>query len=73
MNKASIAIVIPVYNVENYIKKTLDSVKNQLSKPDEVIIINDGSTDNSAKIIKDYRNLNNWRIINKKKRRPWFN
>ena len=53
MKKSTIAIVIPVFNVENYVRQTLESVKNQLSQPDEVIIINDGSTDSSSKIIDD--------------------
>ncbi len=65
MSKISIAIVIPVYNVENYVKQTLDSVKNQISSPDEVIVINDGSTDNSGNIITAYNHLENWRIIHK--------
>ena len=65
MNKTTIAIVIPVFNVEKYVKQTLDSVKNQLSRPDEVIIINDGSTDNSSRIINNYNNEEGWRIIHK--------
>ncbi len=65
MTKITIAIVIPVYNVEKYVAQTLDSVKNQLSNPDEVIIINDGSTDNSSQIINRYNYLEGWRIIHK--------
>ena len=65
MKKNSIAIIIPVFNVENYVAETLESVKNQLSNPDEVIIINDGSTDNSGQIIDKYRNLEGWKIIHK--------
>ena len=37
MNKTTIAIVIPVFNVEKYVKQTLDSVKNQLSRPDKLL------------------------------------
>ncbi len=65
MSKITIAIVIPVFNVEKYVKQTLDSVKNQLSSPDEVIVINDGSTDNSSQIINNYNNLEGWKIIHK--------
>ena len=54
MNEQKISIIIPVYNVEKYVKETLISVKNQSSMPDEVIIINDGSTDNSFNIVKTY-------------------
>ena len=63
MKKSTIAIVIPVFNVENYVKQTLESVKNQLSQPDEVIIINDGSTDSSSKIIDEYSNFKSWMTI----------
>ena len=65
MNKITIAIVIPVFNVEKYVKQTLESVKNQLSNPDEVIVINDGSTDKSSQIINTYSNLEGWKIIHK--------
>lgn len=54
------SIIIPVYNVEAYIKKCLDSVVNQTYKDYEVIIINDGSTDHSMEIAKDYH----FKIIN---------
>ena len=63
MNNSTISIVIPVYNVEKYVKETLISVKNQNSEPDEVIIINDGSTDNSYEIIKEFSELNKWKIF----------
>ena len=46
MNK--ISIIIPVYNVEKYIGKCLDSIINQTYKNLEIIVINDGSTDNSG-------------------------
>lgn len=49
-----ISVIIPVYNVEKYIKKCLDSVVNQTLKNIEIIIVNDGSPDNSFKIIKEY-------------------
>ena len=55
MNNPKISIIIPVYNVEKYIKETLISVKNQSIKPNEVIIINDGSTDNSFNIVKNVK------------------
>jgi len=49
-----ISIIIPVYNVEPYIKKCLDSVINQTYKNIEILCINDGSTDNSGKICDEY-------------------
>ena len=63
MERSTITIVIPVYNVENFVNETLLSVKNQISQPDEVILINDGSTDNSSNILKNYKNLHGWKII----------
>ena len=48
------SIVIPVYNVEDYIKRTLDSVFNQTEKDFEVIVVDDDCTDNSMEIVKDY-------------------
>jgi glycosyltransferase involved in cell wall biosynthesis len=50
-----ISIIIPVYNMENYINQCLDSVFNQTHKNIEVIIINDGSIDNSENIINEYK------------------
>lgn len=49
------SIIIPVYNVEKYIKRCLDSVFNQTFKDYEVIVINDGSTDSSMEKIKPYK------------------
>ena len=66
MNNPTISIIIPVYNVEKYIKETLISVKKQSSRPDEVIIINDGSTDDSFKIVKDLKDSDNWKIFETK-------
>lgn len=48
------SIIIPVYNVEKYIKKCIDSIVDQTFKDYEVIIINDGSTDKSISIVKKY-------------------
>jgi len=49
-----ISVVIPVYNKEKYIAKTLQSVLNQKFTNFELIIVDDGSTDNSASIIKSF-------------------
>ena len=49
-----ISVIVPVYNVEKYIEKCLDSLKNQTMKDIEFIIVNDGSTDNSQRIIDKY-------------------
>lgn len=63
------SIVIPVYNVENYLNKCLDSILNQTYKDYEVIIVNDGSTDNSLSIIENYESkFKNIDIINQENR-----
>ncbi len=60
-----ISVIIPVYNLENYINKGLISVENQTFKDFEAIIVNDGSTDNSEKIITAFLDKNhNFRLIN---------
>lgn len=51
-----ISILIPVYNVEDYIEDCLNSIVNQTYKNIEIIIIDDGSTDNSCEIIKKFLN-----------------
>ena len=53
-DKVLLSIIIPVYNTENYIEKCLTSVFNNLPKYTEVIVINDGSPDESEKIIKRF-------------------
>ena len=49
-----ISIVIPIYNTAKYLPKCLDSILNQTYKNLEIILIDDGSTDNSGKIADDY-------------------
>lgn len=57
-----ISVVIPVFNVEKFLSECLTSVTNQTYKNLEIIIINDGSSDNSPKIIKEFQQKDN-RII----------
>jgi len=51
---AKISVVVPVYNTEKYLRKCLDSLINQTFQDIEIICVNDGSTDNSAKILEEY-------------------
>ena len=60
MKKPKFSIIVPVYNTEKYLKRCLDSIKSQSFKDYEVIIVNDGSTDNSSDIISKYP----YKIIN---------
>jgi len=50
-----VSVIVPVYNVENYLVKCLDSLVNQTYKNVEIIVVNDGSPDNSQAIINDYQ------------------
>lgn len=54
-NLPLISIIIPVYNVEKYLREALDSVVNQTYTNLEIIIVNDGSTDNSLNICNEYK------------------
>lgn len=57
-----VSIIVPVYNVEKYLDKCLDSIVNQTYKNLEIILIDDGSTDDSGKICEKYMQIDN-RII----------
>ena len=57
-----ITIIVPVYNVEHYLDKCLDSLINQTYKNLEIIVINDGSIDNSGIICQEYAQKDN-RIV----------
>ena len=63
--KIDISLIVPVYNVEKYLKRALTSVENQTFKNFEVIIVNDGSTDGSLEIISEFVDRNkNFTLIN---------
>ena len=57
--EALISIIVPVYNVERYIYKCIDSLVNQTYKNIEIILVDDGSTDNSGKICDEYSQKDN--------------
>ena len=58
-----VSIIVPVYNVEQYLSRSLDSILSQTYKNIEVICINDGSTDNSLEVLEYYRRLDNRIVI----------
>ena len=49
-----VSIIIPVYNTEKFLNRCVDSVINQKFNNFEIILVNDGSKDNSLKIYRDY-------------------
>ncbi|MDM1369578.1 glycosyltransferase [Myroides marinus] len=61
-NTPLISVIIPVYNVQDYVAECLDSIINQSYQNLEIIVINDGTKDNSATICKEYA-LKDTRII----------
>lgn len=63
----AISVIIPVYNVEKYLRRCLDSVLNQTFQDWEAICVNDGSPDNSAEILDEYAARDSrFKVINKK-------
>lgn len=62
-----ISVIIPIYNAENSIERCLDSIIPQLSNQDEIILLNDGSKDQSIKILREYEKEYPFiRVIDKK-------
>ncbi len=66
MNDIKLSLIIPVYNSESYLYKCLESAVNQTLQQIEIIIINDGSTDSSVDIIKEFLADNRIVFINQK-------
>ena len=54
MKRPLVSIIVPVYNVEKYLARCLDSLINQTFKDIEIICVNDGSPDNSLNILENY-------------------
>ena len=64
---SKVSILVPIYNVEKYLRQCLDSLVNQTLNDIEIICINDGSTDKSLSIINEFANKDNRiKVINKK-------
>ena len=62
-----VSVIVPVYNVEQYLSDCLESICRQTLKGIEIIVVNDGSTDNSLSIIKSFQQkYSNIKLINKK-------
>lgn len=54
MKKPDISIIVPIYNSEEYLAQTIDSIINQTIKNIEIVLVNDGSTDNSLAVCEEY-------------------
>ena len=61
-----VSVIVPVYNMEQYLRECLDSIVLQTLSEIEIIVINDGSTDHSLDILREYKTVDHrFRIINK--------
>ena len=64
-----ISVIVPAYNSEKYIENCVDTVAKQTFKGFEMLVINDGSIDNTGEILKNEQKKYNWlRVINTENR-----
>lgn len=59
INKPTVSVIMPAYNVEKYISNAIESIINQTYKDWELIIVDDGSSDNTLKVISEYSDKDN--------------
>lgn len=64
MSNPTVSVIIPVYNAQEGIKQCLNSLLNQSFTDFEIILLNDGSTDNSLEVIKKYAAVNDFYLSN---------
>ncbi|WP_391116740.1 glycosyltransferase [Psychrobacillus sp. L3] len=54
-----VSVIVPIYNVEKYLRRSIESIQTQTLKDIQIILVNDGSTDNSLSICKEYQEKDN--------------
>ena len=60
---SKVSVIVPIYNVEKYLEKCINSLLSQTLEDIQIILVNDGSKDNSGNIAKEYEKNNNDRVI----------
>ena len=72
MNDIQVSVIVPIYNVESYLPTCLDSLLNQTLPHLEVLLVNDGSTDRSAAIAREYeaKHPHRFRVLDKENAGP---
>jgi len=64
MSDTLLSVIIPTYNVEKYIVECVDSLLRQVKSPNEILIVNDGSTDGTLALLEqNYAHLSQVKII----------
>lgn len=71
MPTPKISVIVPVYNSEKFLRKSLDSIRFQTYSNLEIICVDDESTDNSLEILKEYSKSDKRFVILSKKWWPW--
>ena len=66
MSNTSVSIVIPFYNGSQWIERALESVKNQTVQPNEIIVVNDGSSEEESGFLASLQQRFNFQILNQK-------
>ncbi len=59
-----ISIIVAAYNIENYIRKCIESVVSQLTEETELIVVNDGSTDNTSMLLTELQKKFHFHLVN---------
>ena len=67
-----VSVIIPVYNTEKYLRKCLESVRNQTLKDIEIICVDDGSTDSCPDILEEYARMDARIKVIHKKTAVWY-